>query len=246
VTKPSRKELRDLLNAAARPEPRPAFVERLAARLRAVDNAETVVVVDHAPERPRRWRVALPAVAATAVLAVVLVQATDTNDPARLDQAGSARQPETGEPTTTTAAPTTSTLPPGPTTTVAVTRPAPVAPAPAPDRRPQSTTTTAKARVEPLRLSCAGSSEGGQPTITCRWSQPESRGVAQSRLWRERDGAKRVLATVGADATQYVDRTVERGGSYQYLVEALDAEGRVVARSAAVRTVCCGAAPARV
>ena len=77
----------------------------------------------------------------------------------------------------------------------------------------------------------------GTPYVSCAWSQV--RGVAQYRLWREHDGTRGVVATVGPDVTQHIDRAVALGVTYQYLVEAVDRSGRVVAHSPVLRVVCC-------
>jgi hypothetical protein len=236
-----------MLHEAPRPEPRHDFVERLAARLRAVDNTETVVVAGHDPAPVRRWRVALPAFAALAVVLAIVVQTAgdDSGSLNTIDSNGPAAQPENQVPTTVPSVerPTTTTVPPTPTTTVVTDQRAP-AMRPPTREEPVRPTTTVPPKPEPMRLACSGGSRDGTPFVTCTWSRPDVRGIARYRIWREHNGTKQVLATVETDMTQYADRDVESGAIYQYLVEAIDGTGKIVGRTPVVRVTCCQ--PARV
>ncbi|MEM9467448.1 MAG: hypothetical protein AAGA90_18890 [Actinomycetota bacterium] len=95
--------------------------------------------------------------------------------------------------------------------------------------------------IEHLRLDCDKSDAGSTgdaadgdvvPAIGCTWIAADDSGVRAYQLYRSTHGGERVLvATLGADATGYVDTGVEAGVRYLYRVEGVDAAGTTVARS---------------
>ena len=75
------------------------------------------------------------------------------------------------------------------------------------------------------------------PVVVCEWAAPSDLKVAGYRLWRadRPEGTKQVIfktADPGEMNTgRFVDRTVSEGHGYLYMVQAVDADGRVVAQS---------------
>ncbi|MGQ0830305.1 MAG: hypothetical protein ACT4OV_01370 [Microthrixaceae bacterium] len=83
-----------------------------------------------------------------------------------------------------------------------------------------------------LRLECKGTTEARGPGVLCRWSPSASPRFAAYRLLRG-DGEERqvVFRTSEINHTWFFDRAVERGVEYHYLVQVLDAGGRVIGAS---------------
>lgn len=75
------------------------------------------------------------------------------------------------------------------------------------------------------------------PVVVCEWAAPSDLKVAGYRLWRadRPEGTKQVIfKTVDPgemNTGRFVDRTVSEGHGYLYMVQAVDADGRVVAQS---------------
>lgn len=116
------------------------------------------------------------------------------------------------------AGPSVATRPPVPTPPSAPT------PGPPPERR------------APMFLGCWAFSYDGRHTAGCRWNRPGDPRVAGYRLWRAgAEGQPEVVfRTDDPDQTWYLDHDIAPGG-YTYRVEALDADGKVVAASRPVR-----------
>lgn len=262
---PKRDELRTALERVDAPAPRPEFVERLGHRLQALDQTTPG---KHTPvfKRPPAFGfLALGAVAV--VVALLFGMAGKPTDP-RLDVTGQppAGQPEQGEPGPTAPPPSTTTsvvggpvttvVPTGgPATTLAPSAPAPnaVVPVlpPGPTERPTTdttrprsqptTTTTAPPPAEPetLALTCVAGQPEGRPGIQCDWAQSTSAAFASYRVWRRTGSeAQQVVTTIPVRTiTRYIDRPA--AGVYDYMVEALDGQSRVVGRTAIVEVTCC-------
>ncbi len=104
---------------------------------------------------------------------------------------------------------------------------APGAPATAGTERP----------VEVLRLGCAARVADTSAAVRCEWSAPAGTEAHGYRLWRSDHAADRarqvIFRTDGLGATSYLDREVRRTQRYTYVVQAVDADGRLVAQSRA-------------
>jgi len=79
-----------------------------------------------------------------------------------------------------------------------------------------------------------------RPAIHCEWSRPATDAVRGYRLWRS-DGTRQVVFRTG-DVTvlAYTDRDVSARTTYVYVIEALGADGRVVASGGPVRVAASG------
>jgi hypothetical protein len=267
--RPSRDEIRAQLEALSPPEPRPEFTARLEARLRAVDLRVGDLEGDPGVRRWRAGPgfLALGAVAAIAIVLFALlpeqsgsrVGVTGT-PPAAQPEGGAATPVEPSASTTTTLASGPATSVPGrtggagPTATVAPgdrSGPSPgvpvlpagpgttIAATPTTRVRTEPTTTTRPPEPETLALACVAGQPEGQPGVQCDWSQSTAPSFAAYRVWRATGTeAKQVLTTIPVRTiTRYVDRP--GAGVQHYMVEALDAQNRVVGRSAIVEAVCC-------
>lgn len=97
-----------------------------------------------------------------------------------------------------------------------------------------------------LKLACDVVRQDDKPAVACRWSSPSSpeakntaadpagvRPAWKFELHRGGGGAGRTVVYTGPE-TSFVDTSVEPGSNYGYKVEALNADGRTVARSRAV------------
>jgi hypothetical protein len=260
--KPSRDELRARLEQVSAPDPRPDFVARLAVRLRSIDPGAHDLGDDPGLRRPRAGPGFVALGAAAFILAVLLALLPAGDRQIEVTGTPSATQPDEGEggariaPSSTTSTTVRSTE-----TTLAESRPgATVSPAdrsgpspgvpdlsrdPGVKDRPTSTTrpapppTTTKPTTEPLALTCAAGRPEGQPGVRCDWSQSTAPAFAAYRLWRATGTeAKQVLTTIpNREVTSFVDRPT--AGVHHYMVEALDAQNRVVGRSRVVEAVCC-------
>jgi hypothetical protein len=246
------------------PPPDPAFVDRLASRLRSVP-----IAYELEEASPRRALVLTPARAAMAMTAiaaaVIVVLALVTQPHDGVTSIGPADAP------TTTAAPVTTTsftIPPDPWT-VPTTAPAEgflvaptttakgraVAPGttttgppretrtPPPTRATSTTAPTSTTRPPPERLSltCRPMVREGRNGIACEWSQSSRPAFASYQLMKATgSNAPRVVFTTRDRAgTRFFDGDVAAGGSYSYAVKALDAEGRVIGEGTRVTTTCC-------
>lgn len=95
------------------------------------------------------------------------------------------------------------------------------------------------AGLEPLRLGCEARVADDSAVVRCEWSSPSSGGVAGLRLWRL-DAAvdterQVILRTDDTMLTTHTDMAVRRGHRYTYAIQAVTADGRVVAQSRAER-----------
>lgn len=101
-------------------------------------------------------------------------------------------------------------------------------PAPTPGSPPE--------RRAPMFLGCWAFSHDGRHMAGCRWNRPGDPRVAGYRLWRADAGRQPevVFRTDDPDQTWYLDHDIAPGG-HAYRVEALDADGKVVAASQPVR-----------
>jgi hypothetical protein len=109
-------------------------------------------------------------------------------------------------------------------------RPVETTKAPREDERKQPTD------VERLRLACEPGHRDDQPFVACKWSPSQHPDFAGYVL-RRGDGEERtdVFRTRERDQTTYLDRDVQLGRTYVYLVEAIAAEGAVIGRSEPVK-----------
>lgn len=246
----------------AAPPPSPRFAADLEQRLRAEPR---ITVVEPAPVVVRpRYRGAWAAVAAAVVAVLALIGPQGGGDVSvTTDDAAATSTPTTRRPAPTT----TSTTGASPTTTVApVPAPAPVATTvPAPPARPTTTTTavprtttTIAAVVGPepvqlttttsttipivrLELRCGATVTELGPKVTCAWSAFEDARLAKWRVYRAagKDAKQLVWTSADAGVRSYEDSAVVAGTTYQYLVEAVNAEGRTLAKGGITEVACC-------
>lgn len=91
--------------------------------------------------------------------------------------------------------------------------------------------------IEPLRLECAVRTAGQDAAVRCEWSAPTSDAAAVVRLWRFDPATDRtrhvIFRTDDLGVTEYIDIAVRRGHRYTYVVQAVNGDGRMVARSRA-------------
>lgn len=111
---------------------------------------------------------------------------------------------------------------------------APAKPEPAGGPRPSRETT----KVEPLDLRCAAFEHPKQPGrkgVGCFWSEARHPGFAAYRLSRQDRGGEPAVVFETPDRTQtrYFDEAADPSGVY--VVEALDAAGRVIGQSRPTR-----------
>jgi hypothetical protein len=131
------------------------------------------------------------------------------------------RPPETHEPTTsTTVKPTTSTTAP-------------------------TTATTSPTSVETLTLQCRTATIDGTPSGYCWWSKSTSSKFHHYRLTREIVGTPRqeIFTTTNHDTTAYLDKGLQPGANYSYIIEAYDADGHLIGHSQPVHFTCCDTTP---
>ncbi|MGH9179258.1 MAG: hypothetical protein ACRD0N_11990 [Acidimicrobiales bacterium] len=239
------------------PPPSPGFLAELEGRLRAEPR---ITVVEPAPVTARRrYQGAWVAVGAAVAAVLALAGPQGGGDVSvTADDAAATSTPTTAvpDPTTTTATTT--------TTTAAAAPPAPVAAA-APPQAPRPTTTTsavprttttiaAVVSPDPVQLTTTtttwpivrldlrcGATAGESPKVSCAWSGPEQPGLAGWRMHRAagKDAKRLVWSTPDAGARSYEDTAVVGGTTYQYLVEAVDAAGRTLAKGGIVEVACC-------
>ncbi len=95
------------------------------------------------------------------------------------------------------------------------------------------------ADVEVLRLACAASTTDSGPVVHCEWSAPQSPAAAGVKLLRldpAVDDHRGVVYRSGdLSQTEFTDAKVRAGQRYAYVVVAVNADGRLVARSRAER-----------
>jgi hypothetical protein len=246
------------------PPPSARFASELEERLRAEPRI-TVVEPSPVPVRPR-YRGAWVAVAAAVAAVLALVQPNGGGDVSvTTDDAAATSMPTTTRPApttittvipaTTTVAPapapppvaTTATPPPArPTTTTAVpkttttTMAAVVGPDPVPIT---PTTTTTTAPIVRLDLRCAATAGEVGPKVTCTWSGLEHPELGGWRMYRAagKDAKQLVWSSTDPGVRSYEDTAVTSGSTYQYLVEAVTAEGRTLAKGGITEVACCPA-----
>lgn len=150
---------------------------------------------------------------------------TSTTRPPETHEPGSTtsttRPPEHHEPTTsTTVKPTTSTTAP-------------------------TTATTSPTSVETLTLQCRTGTIDGTPSGYCWWSKSTSSKFHHYRLTREIVGTPRqeIFTTTNHDTTVYLDKGLQPGANYSYIIEAYDADGHLIGRSQPVHFTCCDTTP---
>lgn len=93
-------------------------------------------------------------------------------------------------------------------------------------------------RGEQLRLDCRGFQQEGRDGVACGWSPSKQREFAGYRLMRHERAQREpvvVFATRDRAQTKTVDATVAPDRDYLYLVQVLDARGRVIGTSNPVR-----------
>jgi hypothetical protein len=168
---------------------------------------------------------------------------------------GAPQQPSRGTATASPSSPTTTAPARATTTTVEPTRhlvvPAPTDQSPQttaePKRSPEPTTSTTAAPTTTtttptatLSLHCTGGTDAGSAAVTCTWSPATTSAFKSYRLSREKPGTNRVVVftTDNRSTTSYADHDVQAGTGYGYWVEALDANGNVIARGAATVSCC--------
>ena len=148
-------------------------------------------------------------------------------------------------------------LPSTPSTTMAPRPAAPPAPATGPGEQPtptslpvhepvtttvpHETTTTTAPTPQVLSLNCQGATVSGSPAVSCAWSQSSAPAFAWYRLYREAPGSNRVLVFSSnvRTTTSTGDTTAQAGTTYSYVIEATDAAGNAVGKSAPVIVSCC-------
>ncbi|HZQ84881.1 MAG TPA: hypothetical protein VFA83_08595 [Acidimicrobiales bacterium] len=150
---------------------------------------------------------------------------TSTTRPPETHEPGSTtsttRPPEHHEPTTsTTVKPTTSTTAP-------------------------TTATTSPTSIETLTLQCRTGTVDGTPSGYCWWSKSTSPRFHHYRLTREIVGTPRqeIFTTTNHDTTVYLDKGLQPGANYSYIIEAYDADGHLIGRSQPVHFTCCDTTP---
>ena len=91
--------------------------------------------------------------------------------------------------------------------------------------------------IELMRLDCAERVTDTSAAVRCEWSAPSAADAAGYRLWRydpTTDRVRQVIFRTGdLGVTEYVDSAVRRAHRYTYVAQALNGDGRVVARSRA-------------
>lgn len=267
MTTPLVDRLHQLAESSA-PGPDPAFVARLGAELR---HMEQVPVMSERRPAARRapWgrflALAVPAGAIALAGAFVALRPAPSRP----------HQVRTAGPGVSTPAPDTNQLQPGESMLPPVTEPHSLAPTtvvpgaahapttqvtqptrhlvvPGPDqspattvatttpRQPATTTTTAPRTTETLSLHCTGGTETGSPAVTCTWSSTTSGAFKSYRLSREKPGTNRVIVFTSDSRTaaSYADHDVQPSTGYSYWIEALDASGTVIGRGTATVTCC--------
>ena len=152
-------------------------------------------------------------------------------------------------PTTTTTRPPEHTAPPStephPTTTTTRppehTEPSTYTGPPSTEPHPTTTTTAPATTVQTLSLGCRSGMPDGVPTASCAWSKATAAGFHHYRLTREVVGTPRqeIFTTTDHDVTGYVDHGLQVGANYSYIIEAYDADGRLIARSQPFHFTCC-------
>lgn len=146
-------------------------------------------------------------------------------------------------PTTSTTARPTDHHEPGPTTST--TRPPEGTRYPTTSTTAKPTTSTTRpptdTTVQTLSFGCATGMPDGKPTASCRWSKTTAPGFHHYRLTREVVGTPRqeIFTTTDHDVTGYVDHDLRVGANYSYIIEAYDADGRLIAHSAPFHFTCC-------
>jgi hypothetical protein len=167
--------------------------------------------------------------------------------------------PTTVKPTTTTSAPvtgdhheppstypTTSTTRPPEHPTTSTTKPPSTEPHPTTTTTPPPTTATTSPTTSPttMSLECRTGTMDGQPTAYCWWSRSTAPNFHHYRLTRELVGTPRqeIFTTANRDTYVYLDKGLQPGASYSYIVETYDADGHLIARSPAFHLTCCEAA----
>jgi len=148
--------------------------------------------------------------------------------------------PYTYPTTSTTAKPTTSTTrPPGtephPTTSTTA-KPTTSTPAPT-----TSTTTSPTTSPTTMSLECRTGAMDGQPAAYCWWSKSTAPNFHHYRLTRELVGTPRqeIFTTTNRDTYVYLDKGLQPGADYSYIVETYDADGHLIARSQPFHLTCC-------
>ena len=129
-------------------------------------------------------------------------------------------------------------VPPVPTTAP---EPAPTTTTTPPPPASTSTTSTTARPVQTFTFGCASSTPNGQPTVSCSWSRYTGSGFASYRLRRATlDGPWQVVyTTTNVTGSGTSDKTVLAGGTYRYIVEALDANGQVIGAGPQTTVSCC-------
>ncbi|MGH9283438.1 MAG: hypothetical protein ACRD0S_10950, partial [Acidimicrobiales bacterium] len=73
------------------------------------------------------------------------------------------------------------------------------------------------------------------PAVACRWSELLDRKVAGYRVWRAESNTGRKVVFESRTETSFVDRDVASGHTYVYAVQAVGADGGVIATSEPVK-----------
>jgi hypothetical protein len=98
--------------------------------------------------------------------------------------------------------------------------------------------------VEALTLQCRTGAIDGAPSAYCWWSKSTAPGFHHYRLTREIVGTPRqeIFTTTNHDTTSYLDKGLQPGANYSYIVEAYNADGALIGRSQPVHLTCCDTA----
>jgi fibronectin type 3 domain-containing protein len=82
------------------------------------------------------------------------------------------------------------------------------------------------------------------PAVACRWSDLPERKVAGYRVWRAEMNTGREVVFETRTETSFVDGSVAPGHTYKYAVQAIGADGGVIATSEPVKVSVPGDPPA--
>ncbi|MBV8690047.1 MAG: fibronectin type III domain-containing protein [Actinobacteria bacterium] len=110
--------------------------------------------------------------------------------------------------------------------------------------KPTTPTTAPPSNTSVLSMDCRTGSIDGTPSAYCWWSKSTSTRFHHYRLTREVVGTPRqeIFTTTSQVTTEYLDKGLQPGANYSYIVEAYDADGNLIARSQPVHLTCCDAA----
>lgn len=104
---------------------------------------------------------------------------------------------------------------------------------------PPPTTTTRV--VTKLAMRCEPGRVDAGPVVSCSWSGIDDPSFTGWRMHRAADRATKQVVWTSADAgtRAYLDRDVVEGAIYHYVIEAVGAAGRTLAKSTVVDATCC-------